>query len=57
MINRNYDKKLWKKREREIDDRQMHAGFHEIQREEFKSAKAGFLEDVREARKGSSRRL
>lgn len=40
-------------REKMINERQMDARYHEIEAEERKSAKAGLLEDYREAIRGS----
>ncbi|CAJ0933196.1 unnamed protein product, partial [Mesorhabditis belari] len=53
-INKNYDKNLWRKREQMIDERSMETNFKQIDQEERRSRRMGLMEDVLEAKKGSS---
>lgn len=54
MINPRYNKEKWKRREMEIDERQMVASYRDIAAEEKRSARLGLIEDVKEAQKGRS---
>uniref|UniRef100_A0AC35U766 Protein SPT2 homolog n=1 Tax=Rhabditophanes sp. KR3021 TaxID=114890 RepID=A0AC35U766_9BILA len=52
-VSKNFDKKRWRENERNISDRNMEASYHEIDREERRSYRIGYLEDLREAQNGS----
>ncbi|KAI6183024.1 Protein SPT2-like protein [Aphelenchoides bicaudatus] len=52
-VNRNYNKNLWKMRERMIDYRRMDAKYRDIEAEEKRSSRLALMEDLMEAKKGS----
>ncbi|CEF70967.1 Hypothetical protein SRAE_X000029500 [Strongyloides ratti] len=52
-IAKNYDRARWRENERRINDRDMISSFRDIDREERKSLKIGYQEDLEEAKKGS----
>ncbi|CAD5227693.1 unnamed protein product [Bursaphelenchus xylophilus] len=53
LINPRYNKKLWKARERMIDERRMQANFRDLEAEERRSSKLAMMEDIIEAERGS----
>uniref|UniRef100_A0A0N4Z065 Protein SPT2 homolog n=1 Tax=Parastrongyloides trichosuri TaxID=131310 RepID=A0A0N4Z065_PARTI len=52
-IAKNYDADRWRENERRISERDMIASFRDIDREEKRSLRIGYKEDLEEAKRGS----